>query len=142
MPITTNIDQFAAAMNELANDFEQIGFLSMDYVGAIAVREMQSKAPVDIGKLRRGIKKVSSTRRTVDIVSEAPYSAAVDKGHKTRQGKGHAPGYKPKVGGKTFVPANPFFSSVIKGLPDKVAGRAKVEADNMISAKLSRYRLK
>jgi len=145
MPITSNFNDFTNAMEELANDFEQIGLLSFDYVGAIAVKEMQSRAPVDTGTLRKGIKKVASSRRTVDIVSEAPYSAAVDKGHRTRQGTGKAPGYVPKPGGMTHVPANPFFTSVVEKLlgdNGELVKRAKIEANNMISAKLSKYRLK
>jgi len=146
MPITNNFDQFSKAMEELANDFEQIGFLSFDYVGKTAVEEMRKRAPLgETGDLKRGIKKVNSSRRTVEIVSEAPYSAAVDKGHKTRQGTGKAPNYKPKPGGITHVPADPFFTSVVEKLTGdngELIKRAKVEADNMISIKLSKYRLK
>src|SRR6185369_168387 len=47
------------------------------------------------------------------VVAKAPYSIYVDKGHRTRQGRGRAPNYRPKQGGISFVPANPFFSSVI-----------------------------
>lgn len=133
-------------MEELANDFEKIGFLSFNYVGNIAVKQIQSNAPVgETGDLKRGIKIKSSGRRSVEIVSEAPYSAAIDRGHKTRQGTGKAPDYKPKEGGISFVPANPFFSSVIdklRGENGELVKRAKVEANNMISAKLSKYRLR
>src|SRR5678810_1472863 len=106
---------------------------------------MQRIAPVDKGNLKRGIHKVNSGPRSVEVKSEAKYSAAVDRGHKTRQGTGRAPGYKPKPGGKSFIPANPFFTSVIK----KIAGdngelvkRAKIDMDKAISATLSRYGVK
>ena len=144
MPITSNLPQFSKAMEDLAREIEDIGYISFDYIGDIAVRQMKSDAPVDTGKLRRGIKKKKSGPRSVSIVSEAEYSAAVDKGHKTRQGTGHAPNYKPKPGGKKFVPANPFFTKTVNKLQGDNGDyikRVKVEADNKIHAVLSRYRL-
>ena len=111
-----------------------------DYVGDLAVQDMQRLAPVDKGVLKRGIKKQHKGSRSVEIVSEAPYSAPVDKGHKTRQGTGRAPGYKPKPGGKSFIPANPFFSSVV----GRIAGgslikRATEVIDGDIRVTLSKY---
>jgi len=145
VPITSNIDQIAAAFDALSLEIENAGFVAFDYIGDFAVKEMQRIAPVDTGKLKRGIHKVKSGPRSVDIKSDAPYSAPVDKGHKTRQGKGRAPGYKPKPGGKAFVPANPFFTSVVKRLQGEngeLVRRAKIEVDKTISATLSKYRVK
>lgn len=144
MPVTSNLPQFSRAMEDLAREIEDVPFIAFDYIGDIAVRQIRSDAPVDKGKLRRGISKKKSGPRSVSIVSEAPYSAAVDKGHKTRQGTGTAPNYKPKPGGKTFVPANPFFTKTINKLQGDNGDyikRVKIEADNKIHAVLSRYRL-
>lgn len=140
MPITSNIDDFTKAFSELATEFEKIPDLSLNYVGDVLVKQMQSIAPVDTGKLKRGIKKIKNTRNTMTVISEALYSAAVDKGHKTRQGTGRAPGYRPKPGGISFVPANPFFTKPIKQLQqDNLLGKkAKLEADNMITTVLRR----
>ena len=145
MPITSNIDDVAKAFDALALEIENTGFVAFDYIGDFAVKEMQRIAPVDKGNLKRGIHKVKSGPRSVDIKSDAKYSAAVDKGHKTRQGKGRGPNYKPKPGGKTFIPANPFFTSVVKRLQGEngeLVKRAKIEMDKSISATLSKYRVK
>jgi len=142
VPVTSNIDQITAFFDALATEIENGNVTSFDYIGDFAVQNMQRIAPVDTGKLKKGIKKTKSGPRSVEVVSEALYSEPVDKGHKTRQGTGRAPGYKPKPGGKRFIPANPFFSSVVK----KIAGdngemvkRAKIDMDKTISATLSKY---
>jgi hypothetical protein len=140
VPITSNIDQITAFFDALALEIENGGVRSFDYIGDFAVKEMQRIAPVDTGALKKGIKKVKSGTRSVDIKSEAKYSQPVDKGHKTRQGTGHGEHYKPKPGGKTFVPANPFFTSVVKRLQGEngeLIKRAKIEMDKTISATLS-----
>jgi hypothetical protein len=142
VPITSNIDQITAFFDALALEIENGGVRSCDYIGDFAVKEMQRIAPVDTGALKKGIKKVKSGTRSVDIKSEAKYSQPVDKGHKTRQGTGHGEHYKPKPGGKTFVPANPFFTSVVKRLQGEngeLIKRAKIEMDKTISATLSKY---
>jgi hypothetical protein len=142
MPVTSNIDQISAFFDALALEIENGGVRSFDYIGDFAVQNMQRIAPVDTGKLKRGIHKVKSGSRSVEILSDALYSEPVDKGHKTRQGTGRAPGYKPKVGGKTFVPANPFFTSVVKKLQGdngELIKRAKIEMDKSISVTLSKY---
>lgn len=142
MPVTSNIDQITAFFDALALEIENSGVRSFDYIGDFAVKEMQRIAPVDTGALKRGIRKVKSGPRSVDIISDAKYSAAVDKGHKTRQGTGHGEHYKPKPGGKMFVPANPFFTSVVKRLQGdngELIKRAKIEMDKSITATLSKY---
>jgi hypothetical protein len=142
VPVTSNIDQISAFFDALALEIESGAVRSFDYIGDFAVKEMQRIAPVDTGALKRGIRKVKSGARSVDIVSDALYSAAVDKGHKTRQGTGHGEHYKPKPGGKTFIPANPFFTSVVKRLQGdngELIKRAKIEMDLSISATLSKY---
>jgi len=145
MPITSNIDQIAAFFDALAIEIEKGGIASFDYIGDFAVQNMQRIAPVDTGALKRGIHKVKSGPRSVDIKSDASYSAPVDRGHRTRQGTGRAPGYKPKPGGKTFIPANPFFTSVVKriaGDNGELVKRAKIDMDKVISATLSKYGVK
>jgi hypothetical protein len=142
VPVTSNIDQITAAFDALATEIENVGFVAFDYIGDFAVKEMQRIAPVDTGTLKRGIHKVKSGPRSVDNKSDAPYSAAVDKGHKTRQGTGTAIGYQATPGGKSFIPANPFFSSVIERLQGEngeLIRRAKIEIDKSISATLSKY---
>jgi hypothetical protein len=142
VPVTSNIDQITAFFDALALEIENGVVRSFDYIGDFAVKEMQRIAPFDTGTLKRGIHKIKSGPRSVDIKSDAPYSAAVDKGHKTRQGKGHGPNYRPKPGGKTFIPANPFFTSVVKRLQGEngeLIKRAKIEMDKSISATLSKY---
>ena len=141
MPVKTNLKDASAAFLEIADSLEDAPIVSFDWVGDQMVTLMKSLAPVDKGNLRKGIKKVKSTRRTVEVVSEVPYSAPVDQGHKTRQGTGKAPGYKPKKGGKTFVPANPYFTSVV----GRVAGndlirRANEDINKMINLKISKYK--
>jgi len=129
----------------LATEIENTGFVAFDYIGDFAVKEMQRIAPVDTGNLKRNIRKVKSGPRSVDIKSDAPYSGYVDRGHKTRQGRGSGPNYKPKPGGKSFVPANPFFTSVVKRLQGEngeLIRRAKIEVDKSISATLSKYGVK
>jgi hypothetical protein len=145
VPITSNIDQITAAFDALATEIENTGFVAFDYIGDFAVKEMQRIAPVDTGALKRGIRKVKSGPRSVEIKSDARYSAYVDKGHRTRQGRGSGEHYKPKPGGKSFVPANPFFTSVVnrlKGENGELVRRAKIEMDKTISATFSRYRVK
>jgi hypothetical protein len=142
VPVTSNIDQISAFFDALALEIEEGGVRSFDYIGDFAVKAMKQIAPKDTGKLKRGIRKVKSGPRSVEIVSDALYSQPVDQGHKTRQGTGRAPGYKPKPGGKTFVPANPFFTSVVKRLQGdngELIKRAKIEMDSSISATLSKY---
>jgi bacteriophage HK97-gp10 putative tail-component len=145
MPVTSNIDQIAAFFDALALEIENGAVKSFDYIGDFAVKEMQRIAPVDTGALKRGIRKVKSGPRSVDVVSNALYSQPVDQGHKTRQGTGHGEHYKPKVGGKSFVPANPFFTSVVKRLQGdngELIKRAKMDMDKTISATLSKYGVK
>ena len=145
MPVTSNIDDVAKFFDALATEIEKGTVTSFDYIGDFAVKQMQSIAPVDTGKLKRGIKKTRSSSRSVDVLSEAPYSAAVDRGHKTRQGTGRGENYTPKPGGKTFVPANPFFTSVvnkIKGDNGELIKRAKQDMNTAISVTLSRYNLR
>ncbi len=142
MPLTSNLDILSKTLIDLADQMDKAPLGIFDYVGDLAVQEMQRLAPVDKGVLRRGIKKQHSGARSVVIVSEAPYSAPVDKGHKTRQGRGRAPGYKPKPGGKTFVPANPFFSSVVGRIAGgPLAKRATEVLDGKIKVTLSKYGL-
>jgi hypothetical protein len=143
--VVTNIEDIARFFENLALEIDKGTVISFDYVGDQAVKAMQAIAPVDTGKLKRGIKKTRSGQRSVDIKSEAPYSAAVDRGHKTRQGTGRAPGYKPKPGGKSFVPANPFFTSVVnklKGDNGELIRRAKQDMDNTIRVTMSKYRVR
>ena len=145
MPVTTNIDEVAKAFEALASEIEKGVITSFDYIGDFAVKQMQTKAPVDTGFLKRNIKKTRSGPRSVEVLSGAPYSAAVDRGHKTRQGKGSGENYKPKVGGKTFVPANPFFTSVVnqlKGDNGELIKRAKQDMNRAISVTLSKYNVR
>jgi hypothetical protein len=142
VPITSNLDLLSKTLLDLADHMDKVPLGIFDYVGDLTVQEMQRLAPVDKGVLKRGIKKQHVGARSVDIVSEAPYSAPVDKGHRTRQGTGRAPGYRPKPGGKSFVPANPFFSSVV----GRIAGgplikRATEVLDGDIKLTLSKYGL-
>jgi len=143
VPITTNIDEVTRAFEALAAEIEKGAVTSFDYIGDFAVKQMQAKAPVDTGKLKRGIRKTRSSPRSVEVVSEAKYSAPVDRGHKTRQGTGRGENYKPKPGGKTFVPANPFFTSVVnqlKGDNGELIKRAKQDMNTAISVTFSKYR--
>jgi hypothetical protein len=145
MPITTNIDDVAAFFEQLAKEIDSGAVKSFDYIGDFAVKQMKAIAPVDTGRLKRGIKKTRSGTRSVEVISDAPYSAAVDRGHKTRQGTGRAPGYKPKSGGKTFIPANPFFTSVVnklKGDNGELIKRAKQDMDNAIKVTMSKYNVR
>jgi len=145
MPVTSNIDDVARFFDALALEVDSGAVKSFDYIGDFAVKQMKAIAPVDTGKLKRGIKKTRSSVRSVEVKSEAPYSAAVDRGHRTRQGRGHAPGYKPKVGGKRFVPANPFFTSVVNkllGTNGELVRRAKQDLDSNIKVTLSKYRVR
>ncbi|HEY1247825.1 MAG TPA: hypothetical protein VGE97_02445, partial [Nitrososphaera sp.] len=121
---------------------EDAPIVSFDWVGDQIVSLSKSLAPVgETGKLRRGIKKVKPSRRTVEVVSEAPYSAPVDQGHKTRQGTGKAPGYKPKPGGKTYVQPNPYFSSVVGRIGgNDLIRRVNEDINKMISLKVSKYK--
>ena len=145
MPVTTNIDEVAKAFEALAAEIDKGVVTSFDYIGTFAVKQMQAKAPVDTGFLKRNIKKVASGPRSTEVLSSAPYSAAVDRGHKTRQGTGTGEHYKPKPGGKTFIPANPFFTSVVnqlKGDNGELIRRAKQDMDRAISVTLSKYNVK
>ena len=145
MPVTSNIDDISKFFDALALEIEKGAVTSFDYIGDFAVKQMQTIAPVDTGYLKRNIKKTKSGPRSVEVLSGAPYSAAVDRGHKTRQGKGHAPGYKPKPGGKTFIPANPFFTSVVnrlKGDNGELIKRAKQDLNTAISVTISKYNVK
>ena len=118
------------ALNELADNWDaKVSQPLFEYVGKLAVGEMQGLAPVDTGNLRDSIKFVRATSNTAQIVATADYAAAVDQGHKTRSG--------------SFVPANPFFSSVV----GRIAGgelikQARVKADSTISTTLSHYRVR
>ena len=144
-PVTTNIDDLNRFFDNLALEIDKGVVKSFDYVGDQAVKAMQAIAPVDTGKLKRGIKKTRSGPRSVELMSEAPYSAAVDRGHKTRQGTGRAPGYKPKPGGKTFIPANPFFTSVVNKLKSdngELIKRAKQDLDNTLKVTMSKYQVR
>ena len=139
-PIKENSKAVSDAFFALCDQIEKVPFTSFDWVGDQAVRAIQALAPVDTGFLRRNIKKIKSTARTVKVESGAPYSMFVDRGHKTRQGTGKAPGYKPKPGGKLFIPPNPFFSSVV----GRIAGgdlirRATLDLNLAISSTLSKY---
>lgn len=145
MPVTSNIDDVAKFFDALAAEIEKGTVTSFDYIGDFAVKQMQAIAPVDKGELKRGIKKVKSGPRSVDVISQAGHSAAVDRGHKTRQGKGSGENYKPKPGGKTFVPANPYFTSVVnklKGDNGELIKRAKQDMNTAISVTLSKYGLR
>jgi len=128
MPIQAKgFDELARALFDMADHMQKVPKGVFDYVGKLAVDEMKELAPVDTGYLRDHIKLTSSSRFTAAIKSEAPYSQYVDQGHRTRSG--------------SFVPANPFFSSVI----GRIAGgelikKAKVDMDGFIRATLSRYR--
>ena len=140
--VKDNSTAVSNAFLALCDEIQKVPFTSFDWVGDQAVRLMQQLAPVDTGFLKRNIKKTRSTSRSVRVVSGAPYSMFVDRGHKTRQGRGRAPGYKPKPGGKLFVPANPFFSSVI----GRIAGgdlvrRATLDPNGAIRPTLSKYRV-
>jgi hypothetical protein len=116
------------ALNEIADNWDsKVSAELFDYVGRAAVQEMQGLAPVDTGTLKAGIKFVKATNNTAQIVCEADYSAAVDQGHRTR--------------GSTFVPANPFFSSVIGRLAGgDLIKQARVKMQDHIEATLSHYR--
>lgn len=123
--------EFSKALQDIADNWDsKVTDGLFEYVGQLAVSEMKSIAPVDTGTLRDGIKMTKSSAHTVTIVSTAPYSAAVDKGHSTGDGT-------------DFVPANPFFSSVI----GRIAGgdliqQARIKADSHITATLSHYRVR
>lgn len=145
MPVTSNIDEVTRAFEALAAEIDKGVITSFDYIGNFAVTQMQAKAPVDTGRLKRGIRKTRSTPRTVEVLSDAPYSAAVDRGHRTRQGTGRGENYTPKSGGKSFIPANPFFTSVVnqlKGENGELIKRAKQDMDKAISATLSKYNVR
>ena len=144
-PVTSNIDDVGRFFDALALEVDKGAVKSFDYIGDFAVKQMKAIAPVDTGRLKRGIRKTRSATRSVEVKSDAPYSAAVDRGHRTRQGRGHAPGYKPKPGGKTFIPANPFFTSVVnrlKGDNGELIRRAKQDLDTNIKVTLSKYQVR
>ena len=125
----------------MADAIEGVPPVSFDWVADQCVSLMKSVAPVDTGKLRRGIKKQKTTARTAEVVSEAPYSTPVDQGHRTRQGTGKAPGYKPKPGGKSYIPPNPFFTSVVGRIGgNDLIRRADEDLNKMISLKISKYK--
>jgi len=139
--VTSNLVDISSSFLEMADAIEDTPIVSFDWVADQCVGQMKAIAPVDTGELRRGIRKVSSGRRSAEVVSEAPYSVPVDQGHKTRQGTGKAPGYKPKEGGKSYVPPDPFFTSVV----GRVAGndlirRAQEDLNGMINLKISKYK--
>jgi hypothetical protein len=141
MRVKSNALDISASFLEMADAIEGVPTVSFDWVADQGVNMMRQLAPVDKGELKRGIRKVKTERRSAEIVSEALYSTPVDQGHKTRQGTGKAPGYKPKKGGKSFVRPNPFFSSVV----GRIAGgdlirRANEDLGGMISLKISKYR--
>jgi|SRR5215510_12517035 len=145
MPVTSNIDDVARFFDALALEVDRGAVTSFDYIGDFAVKQMKAIAPVDRGRLKRGIHKGRSGTRSVEVKSDAPYSAAVDRGHRTRQGTGRAPGYKPKPGGKMRVPANPFFTSVVNkllGTNGELVRRAKQDLDSNIKVTLSKYRVR
>lgn len=126
----------------MADAVEGVPKVSFDWVADQAVTMMKSLAPVDTGTLKRGIHKTTTTARTAEILSDAPYSVPVDQGHKTRQGTGRAPGYKPKPGGKVFVEANPFFSSVVGRIASggDLIRRVDQDMNKMITLKISKYK--
>lgn len=140
MPTKNNATQVSKAFSELSSEIKKIPDLAFDYMGDVAVREMQRRAPVDKGNLKRGIRKTKSSRGRVTITSEALYSAPVDKGHKTRQGTGRAENYKPKPGGKTFVTANPYFSSVVKEMPAVLSKQAQTLLNGKLRIAFSKVR--
>lgn len=120
--------EFEKALNELADGWDaNVTAPLFEYVGNLAVQEMQDLCPVDTGFLRESIKFVKASQNTAQIKVGADYAAAVDKGHQTASG--------------SVVPANPFFSAVIGRIAGgELVRNAKIKSDSFITATLSHYR--
>jgi hypothetical protein len=103
-------EQFNAFLNDLANQSQPIALKVIDRVANTFKQNVSNDCPVDKGYMKSHIFKESAGAGKIRVIVRTDYAVPVDHGHKTRQGTGHAPNYKPKPGGKAFVPADPFFT--------------------------------
>jgi len=109
-------EQFGKTCFTVASEYPNHVLKILDKIATRTRDNIKSKAPVDKGELQKSVVKEKIAGDTISVKAKAKHGIYVDKGHKTRQGTGRAPNYKPKQGGKTFVPANPFFSSEVNKL--------------------------
>ena len=117
-------EQFSKTCSRIASEYPNHVLKILDSVATKARDNIKSNAPVDTGNLKKSVVKERKDTNTISVKAKAEYGIFVDRGHKTRQGTGRAPNYKPKQGGKTSVPANPFFSSEV----DRLKGRGLGDA--------------
>jgi len=103
-------EQFTAFLNDLANQTQPIALKTCDRVATTFRSNVIRDCPVDKGYMKSQIIKQAVGSDKIRVYVNTDYAVPVDHGHKTRQGTGRAPNYKPKVGGKSRVPANPFFT--------------------------------
>lgn len=125
----SNYGDVQKAMEEVADGwYGKVVDGLFEYIGPLIVQEMQSIAPVDTGDLRDSIHMDNSTLHTVTIVCSVDYAVPVDQGHRTRGGGG-------------FVPAQPFFSSVIgRYVGGELIKQARVKMNEHIEAVFSHYK--
>jgi hypothetical protein len=102
--------QFTAFLNDLANQAQPIALKTCDRVANTFKQNVTRDCPVDKGTMKGQIIKQPLGSDKIRVYVNTDYAVPVDHGHKTRQGTGRAPNYKPKPGGKSSVPANPFFT--------------------------------
>jgi hypothetical protein len=103
-------EQFNAFLIDLANQSQPIALKVCDRVATTFKGNVTNDCPVDKGYMKSHIFKEPVGSDKIRVIVRTDYAVPVDKGHKTRQGTGRAPNYKPKPGGKPFVPADPFFT--------------------------------
>lgn len=102
--------EFNAFINDLANQSQPIALRVIDRVANTFKQNITNDCPVDKGFMKSHIFKESAGAGKIRVIVRTDYAVPVDHGHKTRQGTGRAPNYKPKPGGKSFIPADPFFT--------------------------------
>lgn len=103
-------EQFTAFLNDLANQSQPIALKVCDRVATKFKGDVSNDCPVDTGFMKSHILKESVGSDKIRVIVRTDYAVPVDHGHKTRQGTGHGVNYRPKPGGKAFVPADPFFT--------------------------------
>jgi hypothetical protein len=121
-------EQFAASMDKIARNFPQAMIGSIDATATRSQANIRRNAPVDTGDMQRNVLKDKPGGDVIRVYAAKHYSNPVDKGHRTRQGTGRAPGYVPKPGGISFVKANPFFTKEVNELKQGKLAREMKEA--------------
>lgn len=122
-------EQFGKTLFEISTQVPVVAMKTVDKVTTSALKTIKQNAPEDTGKLKRETVRQQPSSTSYRITSKPFYAIYVDKGHKTRQGTGRAPGYRPKPGGITHIPPTFYFSSVIDQL--KQGGLEKALQENI-----------